>query len=145
MTAPAPAPALRAPPPPPPSAEQQLCSDLQQLVVAAAIQRDALPAGTYRMFDAAWKFVGIECDKALRDQCDFTVVGVAGQTGCGKSTVLSHFAFDYAQRNRTVFPTASRESLVLAQPHTCGVHLHVTAERVVLLDTAPVLAMSVTV
>ncbi|XP_077525461.1 nonsense-mediated mRNA decay factor SMG9 isoform X1 [Amblyomma americanum] len=87
------------------------------------------------------------CDNALEyllDQPDFYVVGIIGMQGAGKSTVMSILAGQYGQSGmRQLFRPQSRELRELGQHCTTGVDIYVTPERMVLLDTQPVLSASV--
>ena len=85
----------------------------------------------------------------LSDSADFTVVGVLGAQGVGKSTILSllagaplidanevHGGRAGVLLHEPIFPPA--EPGVLRAAHqTVGSDLHVTAERLILLDTPP--------
>ncbi|CAN7975611.1 unnamed protein product, partial [Ixodes persulcatus] len=87
------------------------------------------------------------CDNALEylvDQPDFYVVGVVGMQGSGKSTVMSILSGQYGQAGeRHLFRPQSRELRELGQHCTTGVDIYVTPERMILLDTQPVLSASV--
>uniref|UniRef100_A0A147BDX5 Protein SMG9 n=1 Tax=Ixodes ricinus TaxID=34613 RepID=A0A147BDX5_IXORI len=87
------------------------------------------------------------CDNALEylvDQPDFYVVGVVGMQGSGKSTVMSILSGQYGQAGeRQLFRPQSRELRELGQHCTTGVDIYVTPERMILLDTQPVLSASV--
>uniref|UniRef100_G3MKC0 Protein SMG9 n=1 Tax=Amblyomma maculatum TaxID=34609 RepID=G3MKC0_AMBMU len=88
------------------------------------------------------------CDNALEyllDQPDFYVVGTIGMQGAGKSTIMSVLAGQYGQggTSRQLFRPQSRELRELGQHCTTGVDIYITPERMVLLDTQPVLSASV--
>ncbi|XP_066280720.1 nonsense-mediated mRNA decay factor SMG9-like [Branchiostoma lanceolatum] len=88
------------------------------------------------------------CDSGidmLLDQTDFLVVGVVGMEGVGKSTILSLLAGNHPeQSNRSfVFKPQSEETLETAGHQTVGVDLFVTPERIILIDTQPILSASV--
>lgn len=87
------------------------------------------------------------CDNALEylvDQPDFYVVGVIGMQGSGKSTVMSILSGQYGQAGeRQLFRPQSRELRELGQHCSTGVDIYVTPERMILLDTQPVLSASV--
>lgn len=85
------------------------------------------------------------CDNAmefLQDQNDFYVVGVLGLQGCGKSTVLSLLNGQY-HYGRQIFKAQTDELCELGAHCTNGVSVYITNERVILLDTQPVLSASV--
>ncbi|KAL1416301.1 hypothetical protein MTO96_006331 [Rhipicephalus appendiculatus] len=87
------------------------------------------------------------CDNALEylvDQPDFYVVGIIGMQGAGKSTIMSILAGQYGQAGmRQLFRPQSRELRELGQHCTTGVDIYVTPERMILLDTQPVISASV--
>ncbi|RLN71902.1 hypothetical protein BBJ28_00019655, partial [Nothophytophthora sp. Chile5] len=79
---------------------------------------------------------------------NFTVVGVLGLDGVGKSTVLSLLAGDPSNGKKTImFPVQSLESVVLGCHETTGVDLAVTmaggaGHPTILLDSQPLLSGS---
>ncbi|KAI9301666.1 hypothetical protein BJ944DRAFT_207280 [Cunninghamella echinulata] len=77
--------------------------------------------------------------KVLADYPGHFVVGVIGQQGVGKSTILSHFTPD------PIHAFASQPNdLFLAHGHkTNGIDMYVCPERMILLDTEPILSWSV--
>ncbi|KAI8919906.1 hypothetical protein DFJ77DRAFT_219984 [Powellomyces hirtus] len=82
------------------------------------------PYTAYRILDQHQRFQPSEyVHKALSDLPGSFVVGVLGTKRVGKSVILSHLA-----TNTSVFSPG------LA---TAGINLHVTPERIVLLDTQP--------
>lgn len=85
------------------------------------------------------------CDNAMEfllDQNDFYVVGVLGLQGSGKSTVLSLISGNNGH-GRQVFKAQTDELAELGAHCTNGVDIYITSERVILLDTQPVLSASV--
>ncbi|KAK2511697.1 hypothetical protein Q9966_016588 [Columba livia] len=85
------------------------------------------------------------CDCALQfllEQTDVLVVGALGLQGTGKSTVLSLLAGNQPDDDpRTyVFRPAPPELRQRGAAQTGGIDLFVTQERVVLLDTQPILS-----
>ncbi|XP_023216105.1 protein SMG9-like [Centruroides sculpturatus] len=87
------------------------------------------------------------CDNAmefLQDQTDFYVIGVVGLQGSGKSTVLSILSGHYGQDGgKMLFKHQTREHKELGEHCTVGIDVYVTSERVILLDTQPILSASV--
>ena len=91
----------------------------------------------------------------LSDQTDFTVVGVLGCQGVGKSTLMSLLAGagfarggsrDAAARNiieDAPFAPQDEETVLNAAHQTTGIDLLVTPERLLLLDTQPLLSPSI--
>lgn len=87
------------------------------------------------------------CDNAmefLQDQTDFYVIGAVGLQGSGKSTVLSVISGHYGQTGgKQIFKPQTREHKELGEHCTVGIDVYVTSERVILLDTQPILSASV--
>ncbi|CAO3691246.1 unnamed protein product [Umbelopsis ramanniana] len=94
-------------------------------------------AAVIKIMDA---FESFRTDAALRALADYPghfVVGVIGKQGVGKSTILSTFSED-PKNTFTIAPATK------ALDHqTTGIDMYVTAERIILLDTQPVLSWSV--
>ncbi|XP_078378870.1 nonsense-mediated mRNA decay factor SMG9-like isoform X2 [Oculina patagonica] len=78
----------------------------------------------------------------LLDQTDFLVVGVIGPQGVGKSTVLSVLggAGPFSDSRTPLFPVQSRQVQEDGINQTSGIDMTVTQERVILLDTQPLLS-----
>ncbi|XP_006814606.1 nonsense-mediated mRNA decay factor SMG9-like [Saccoglossus kowalevskii] len=89
------------------------------------------------------------CDNGmemLMDQTDFLVVGVMGLQGVGKSTLMSMLAGGVSFNEGTKkypFRPQSNETKDIGGHQTQGVDFLVTNERVILLDTQPILSASV--
>ncbi|CAG8500446.1 3387_t:CDS:2 [Racocetra persica] len=77
--------------------------------------------------------------KILSDLPGHFVVGVCGPQGVGKSTVISALCQD----PQNAFPMQSIDTLNLACHETTGIDVHITPERIILLDTQPVFSLSV--
>lgn len=75
----------------------------------------------------------------LYDQQDFLVVGCLGAQGVGKSTIMSLFTSDYAPEIFPIQDTSHHES---GANCTTGVDMFVTKNRVIYLDTQPILSGS---
>ncbi|XP_012270694.1 protein SMG9 [Orussus abietinus] len=76
----------------------------------------------------------------LYDQQDFLVVGSLGAQGVGKSTILSLLTSNYAP---DVFPVQSLSHHESGANCTNGIDFFVTKNRVIYLDTQPILSASV--
>lgn len=81
----------------------------------------------------------------LLDLTDYLVVGVLGLQGSGKSTAMSFLAGNDASDDKSsyIFKPESREAILKASHQTLGVEFFVTKERIILLDTQPILSSSV--
>lgn len=85
----------------------------------------------------------------MKSNTDFLVVGVMGTQGVGKSTILNLLAnedldFDYFNRifveEDSVFPTKLKLNKCSARSRTESTHMFITSDRMILLDTPPVLS-----
>lgn len=81
----------------------------------------------------------------LVDQTDFLVVGIVGPQGVGKSTILSTLAGanPFTDSRSPLFPVQSRQVQEDGTNQTCGMDIAVTQERVILLDTQPLLSAAI--
>ncbi|CAJ0901790.1 21078_t:CDS:10 [Entrophospora sp. SA101] len=69
-------------------------------------------------------------ENILSDLPGHFVVGVCGPQGVGKSTIISSLCED----PQNAFPSQSIDSLNFASHETNGIDIHVTPERIILLD-----------
>ncbi|CAG2068335.1 unnamed protein product, partial [Timema podura] len=101
--------------------------------------------GSVKLVDDFFQF-NDSCLEYLLDQNDFTVVGCLGLQGVGKSTLMSLLAGNLPNENNKnayVFRPQSSEHHESGGHCTVGVDLCVTSNRVILLDTQPMLSPSV--
>ncbi|CAB4379049.1 unnamed protein product [Rhizophagus irregularis] len=77
--------------------------------------------------------------KILSDLPGHFVVGVFGPQGSGKSTVISTLCQD----PQNAFSSQSIDTLNFASHETIGIDIHVTPEKIVLLDAQPIYSLSV--
>ena len=147
-------PSSSAAPPTTPSATQ---SPAQFNSSAAAARKSA---GPRKLLNDNLELSLDEVTPLLSDSVDFTVIGVLGAQGVGKSNLLSLLAgarwvsqdgslaggsVPVATLHDPIFAPQTKETALGAAHQTCGVDLHVTAERLLLLDTQPLLSPSVLV
>jgi hypothetical protein len=94
------------------------------------------------LLDSALRVVASEkLQAALHPaNCEFAVVGVLGLQGAGKSALMSLLYDGSAEQQRPRFAVHEDGGLAGAAHVTAGVHAAVTAERLVLLDTQPLLS-----
>ena len=101
------------------------------------------PRSSTKMLDGSlnWSDGGIEM---LQEQTDFLVVGVLGMQGVGKSTVLSLLAGNQLgdAPKSLIFRPQTADVRERAGHMTSGIDMAVTSERLVLLDTQPILSPS---
>eukprot|EP00005_Dracoamoeba_jomungandri_P004270 CAMPEP_0174259672 /NCGR_PEP_ID=MMETSP0439-20130205/8481_1 /TAXON_ID=0 /ORGANISM="Stereomyxa ramosa, Strain Chinc5" /LENGTH=226 /DNA_ID=CAMNT_0015343659 /DNA_START=154 /DNA_END=835 /DNA_ORIENTATION=- len=78
----------------------------------------------------------------LLDQKDFTVIGVIGMEGTGKSTLLNHLV-ETDGVSEAPFATQSEETYYQGTHETVGIDLTVTSDRFIFLDSQAVLSASI--
>lgn len=88
------------------------------------------------------------CDNAmeyLRDQTDMLVVGVIGLQGTGKSTIMSLLSANSPEEDSRgyVFRAQTQEIKERGGNQSTGVDFFITQERVIFLDTQPILSPSI--
>ncbi|MCJ8728278.1 hypothetical protein PDJAM_G00002630 [Pangasius djambal] len=88
------------------------------------------------------------CDSAmeyLRDQTDMLVVGVIGFQGMGKSTIMSLLSANMPEEDQRayVFRAQTQEIKERGGNQTSGIDFYITQERVIFLDTQPILSPSI--
>uniref|UniRef100_T1PJR5 50S ribosome-binding GTPase n=1 Tax=Musca domestica TaxID=7370 RepID=T1PJR5_MUSDO len=85
----------------------------------------------------------------MKANTDFLVVGVVGTQGVGKSSILNLLAneqedFDYFRKvfeeEDCIFPTKLKANKCSARSRTESTHLFITSDRMILLDTPPVMS-----
>ncbi|XP_076826935.1 nonsense-mediated mRNA decay factor SMG9 isoform X1 [Brachyhypopomus gauderio] len=88
------------------------------------------------------------CDSAmeyLRDQTDMLVVGMLGLQGTGKSTIMSLLSANTPEEDQRmyVFRAQSQEMKERGGNQSSGIDFYITQERVIFLDTQPILSPSI--
>ncbi|XP_053123394.1 nonsense-mediated mRNA decay factor SMG9 isoform X2 [Hemicordylus capensis] len=88
------------------------------------------------------------CDSAIEyllDQTDVLVVGVLGLQGTGKSMVMSLLSANQPEEDQRayVFRTQSQEIKERGGNQTSGIDFFITQERIIFLDTQPILSPSI--
>lgn len=85
----------------------------------------------------------------MKNNTDFLVIGVVGTQGVGKSTILNLLAneqlnYDYYNKvfveEDSIFPTKLKLNKCSARSRTESTHMFITSDRMILLDTPPVLS-----
>jgi protein SMG9 len=113
--------------------------------------------GPYKLVGDTFELLADELSAHLSDSQDFTVIGVLGGQGSGKSSIMSLLAgaswaasgAEMAQGiavmplQEPVFPPQQAETILQATHQTCGVDLYVSPERLILLDAQPILSASI--
>ncbi|KAL8551249.1 hypothetical protein ACS0TY_000365 [Phlomoides rotata] len=112
----------------------------------SAALRSRLPAvGSLNLLSESWDFHIDRFLPFLTDNTEFTVVGVIGPPGVGKSTILNEiYGFDSSSPGMLPpFGVESEETRAMARHCTAGIEPRVSSERIILLDTQPVFSPSV--
>ena len=129
---------------------------LLQRSAAGATSTSSKSSGPRKLLSDAFELLPLEeVGQQLSDATDFTVVGVLGSQGAGKSTLMSLLAgsswsnIDAAAASGEAlqlldppFPPQPAEAVLQAVHHTAGIDLYVTPERLLLLDTQALLSPS---
>lgn len=79
----------------------------------------------------------------LLDNHDFLVVGIIGQQGVGKSSLMSLLGGNSWRDKRFHFRPQGFEAKEKGVHMTNGVEMFITSERLILLDTQPVMSLSI--
>ncbi|XP_037088521.1 protein SMG9-like [Pollicipes pollicipes] len=81
----------------------------------------------------------------LGEGTEYLVVGVVGRQGVGKSTVMSMLGGEapFCPLKKYLFPPETVQQVLNSEHRTNGVEMLVTPQRVVLLDTQPILSPSI--
>lgn len=101
--------------------------------------------GSINLLSDYWDFLADRFLPFLTDNTDFTVVGVIGPPGGGKSTIMNElYGFDGTSSGMLPpFAIQSEEIKAQARHCTVGIEPRITAERIILLDTQPVFSLSI--
>ncbi|KAI3807928.1 hypothetical protein L1987_23866 [Smallanthus sonchifolius] len=113
---------------------------------SSASLRSRLPSVAFlNMLSDSWEFHTDRFLPFLTDNTDFTVVGVIGPPGVGKSTIMNEiYGFDATSSGiLPPFAIETVETKSLAKHCTVGIEPRISSERIILLDTQPVFSPSV--
>ncbi|XP_039139586.1 protein SMG9-like [Dioscorea cayenensis subsp. rotundata] len=141
---------LPPPPPPPkillakPPSAPRLARD-DDSSAAASRSRNPYPSSLNFLSADSWDLLPDRVLPFLTENTDFTVVGVIGPPGVGKSTILNElYGFETSSPGMPLpFVVQSDESKAMARHCTMGMELRVSAERLILIDSQPVFSPSV--
>lgn len=103
------------------------------------------PIGSLNLLSDSWDFHIDRFLPFLTENTDFTVVGVIGPTGVGKSTIMNElYGFDASSPGMLPpFAIQSNDTRAMARHCTVGIEPRISAERIILLDTQPIFSPSV--
>ncbi|XP_050386367.1 uncharacterized protein LOC126802728 isoform X2 [Argentina anserina] len=101
--------------------------------------------GSLNLLSDSWDFHIDRFLPFLTDNTDFTVVGVIGPPGVGKSTIMNElYGFDATSPGMLPpFAIETEEGKAMARHCSVGIEPRVSSERLILLDTQPVFSPSV--
>ncbi|KAK7307989.1 hypothetical protein VNO77_41527 [Canavalia gladiata] len=108
--------------------------------------RSRLPSvASLNLLSDSWDFHIDRFLPFLTENTDFTVIGVIGPPGVGKSTIMNElYGFDSSSPGMLPpFAIQSEETRAMARHCSTGIEPRISAERIVLLDTQPVFSASV--
>ncbi|KAL2518489.1 Uncharacterized protein Adt_14736 [Abeliophyllum distichum] len=112
---------------------------------SAALRSRLQSIGSLNLLSDSWDFQIDRFLPFLTDNTEFTVVGVIGPPGVGKSTILNEiYGFDPSSPG--MLPPVgveSEETRATARHCTVGIEPRISSERIILLDTQPVFSPSV--
>ncbi|XXG43822.1 hypothetical protein AAC387_Pa01g3774 [Persea americana] len=148
-----------APPPPPPKilltkpASVPVGSAVPKIIRSGGAAEDepvvlrsrAPSLSSLNLLSDSWDFHTDRILPFLTENSDFTVIGVIGPPGVGKSTILNElYGFDGSSPGMLPpFTTQSEETRAMAKHCTTGIELRISTERFILLDTQPIFSPSV--
>ncbi|XP_075647272.1 uncharacterized protein LOC142618252 isoform X1 [Castanea sativa] len=103
------------------------------------------PIGSLNLLSDSWDFHIDRFLPFLTENTDFTVVGVIGPPGVGKSTIMNElYGFDASSPGMLPpFAIETEESRAMARHCSMGIEPRISSERIILLDTQPVFSPSV--
>lgn len=112
---------------------------------AASIRSRLPPVGSLNLLSDSWDFHFDRFLPFLTDNTEFTVIGVIGSPGVGKSTIMNEiYGFDPTSPGMLPpFAIQSEETRANARHCTIGIEPRISSERLILLDTQPVFSPSV--
>ncbi|CAL0332052.1 unnamed protein product [Lupinus luteus] len=108
--------------------------------------RSRLPSVTsLNLLSDSWDFHIDRFLPFLTENTDFTVIGVIGPPGVGKSTIMNElYGFDSTSPGMLPpFSVLSEETRAMARHCSTGIEPRISSERIILLDTQPVFSASV--
>jgi len=82
------------------------------------------------LMDENYKILYDQINKVLADNVDAFVIGFIGRENVGKTTIVSHFS--KIKNNK-------RGPKLISKKDTVGIDMYLTEERVIILDTQPIL------
>lgn len=104
------------------------------------------PANEHRpvkIIDSFLRWTDSGAEFLEENQTHFLVVGVLGEQGVGKSALMSYLAGgDFLTRD-SVFHCQGRENMERATNKTDGIDMYITEERIIFLDSQPILSPAV--
>ncbi|GAB2293889.1 hypothetical protein Dimus_028101 [Dionaea muscipula] len=112
---------------------------------AASIRSRLPPVASLNLLSDSWDFQIDRFLPFLTDNTEFTVVGIIGPPGVGKSTIMNEiYGFDPTSLGMLPpFGIQSEETRANARHCTTGIEPRIATERIILLDAQPVFSASI--
>ncbi|KAJ7982683.1 protein SMG9-like [Quillaja saponaria] len=111
----------------------------------ASLRSRLPPVGSLNLLSDSWEFHIDRFLPFLTDNTDFTVVGIIGPPGVGKSTIMNElYGFDASSPGMLPpFAIQSEDNRAMARHCSMGIEPRISSERIILLDTQPVFSPSI--
>lgn len=93
-----------------------------------------------KVIDGNLRWADCGAELLEENQTHFLVVGIIGQQGVGKSSIMSFLAGSEFLSKECVFPCHTRDNIERSSNKTIGVDMYVTEERTIFLDSQPILS-----
>ncbi|OAF65276.1 hypothetical protein A3Q56_07005 [Intoshia linei] len=97
---------------------------------------------SYKMIRASIDWCNDAVDNLSDVDADFTVVGLVGLQGVGKSTIASMLAGDDEQKNG-IFITEKKIDIRSGDCTTKGINVYTTSNKLIILDSQPLMSASI--
>jgi hypothetical protein len=94
------------------------------------INKSSQKTELFSMMDENYRILYDQINKVLLDNVDTFVIGFIGRENVGKTTIVSHFS--KIKNNK-------RGPKLISKKDTVGIDMYITEERVIILDTQPIL------
>lgn len=93
-----------------------------------------------KLIDSSLRWTDSGSEFLEENQTHFLVVGILGEQGVGKSSLMSYLAGGDFLTKDSIFPCQGRENMERANNKTMGIDMYITEERIIFLDSQPILS-----